>query len=86
MSPTTSPQKVRRDALEGKRAQGRQLQLLHKVRRAAPSRVRVPADDPTPTAFAGLIGIGRRLRQMDIDKQLRRHDVIRRRGRRGASS
>lgn len=73
MTPTTSTQKVRRVALEGKRAQGRQLQLLRKVRRADPFSVHVEADDPSLTSAAGLVGLARWLRRQEVDAQLRRH-------------
>jgi len=73
MTPTTSTQKVRRLALEGKRAQGKELQLLRKVRRADPFRVELRADDPTLTANAGIVGLARWLRRGGVDEQLRKH-------------
>ena len=73
MTPTTSTQKVRRLAFEGKPAQGRQLQFLHKVRRPDPFRVRVEASDPSLTAAAGLVGLARWIRRHGVDAQLKKH-------------
>ena len=73
MTPTTSTQKVRRLAFEGKRAQGHQLQLLHKVRRPDPFSVHVEANDPSLTAAAGLVGLARWIRRQGVDAQLKEH-------------
>ena len=72
MTPTTSTQKVRRTALGGKRAQGRNLQLLKRVHRPDPTRIHVEANDPTLTSSAGLVGWACFLRRAGVDEHLTR--------------
>lgn len=72
MTPTTSTQKVRRTALGGKRAQGRNLQLRKKVHRPDPTRIHVEATDPTLTSSAGLIGWACFVRRAGVDEHLTR--------------
>jgi hypothetical protein len=68
--PAPSTQKVRRDALEGKRGDGwRRLDVL---RRPDPNAIHLAPDDTSLTAVAGLVPFGQFLRREGVDAQLRR--------------
>lgn len=68
--PAPSTQKVRRDALDGKRGDGwRRLDVL---RRPDPNAIRLAPDDTSLTAVAGLVPFGQFLRREGVDAQLRR--------------
>ena len=73
MIPATSTREVRRDALEGQRAQGHELQLRHVVRRADPTRIATDATDASLTGCAGRVGFGQWVRRVGAEAELQRH-------------
>ena len=70
--PTPSTQKVRRDALGGKRADGHRR--TRPIRRPDPHRLRLGAPDPSLTGVAGLVPFGAFLADEGIDRAL--HDAF----------
>jgi hypothetical protein len=67
---TPSTQKVRRDAVGGKRGDGHRR--TRRIRRADPRKISVGRTDPTLTAYAGLAPFGAWMRCEGIDHDLRR--------------
>lgn len=67
---TPSTQKVRRDAVGGKRGDGNRR--TRRVRRADARKIRIGRCDPTLTAYAGLASFGAWTRCEGIDDDLRR--------------
>jgi DDE family transposase len=67
---TPSTQKVRRDAVGGKRGDGQRRS--RRVRRADPRNISVGRTDPTLTAYAGLAPFGAWMRGEGMDDDLRR--------------
>jgi hypothetical protein len=70
--PTPSTQKVRRDVLGGKRADGHQRD--RPIQRPDPSRIRLGAPDPSLTGVAGLVPFGAFLAEEGLDRAL--HDAF----------
>lgn len=69
---TPSTSKVRRDFTGGKRPEGHRLQAAAKtIHRPNPERLKVLADDPKLTRFAGLASFGAFLRRHGTDRVLR---------------
>ena len=67
---TPSTQKVRRDAVGGKRGDGHRR--VCRIRRADPRKITIGRSDPTLTAYAGLAPFGAWMRCEGIDDDLRR--------------
>src|SRR5579862_6917137 len=67
---TPSTQKVRRDAVGGKRGDGHRRS--RRIRRADPRKIAVGRTDPTLTAYAGLAAFGAWMRCEGIDQDLKR--------------
>jgi len=67
---TPSTQKVRRDAVGGKRADGHLR--TRRIRRADPRNISIGRSDPTLTAYAGLAPFGAWMRREGIDDDLHR--------------
>jgi hypothetical protein len=67
---TPSTQKVRRDAVGGKRGDGNRR--TRRIRRADARKIRVGRCDPTLTAYAGLATFGAWMRCEGLDDDLRR--------------
>lgn len=70
-TPATSTRKVRRDVTGGKRADGRQLQMIRRRRRPDPASIRVKGNDPSVTSVAGLVPFGAFVRALGVDARLR---------------
>src|SRR5215207_1067189 len=70
--PTPSTQKVRRDALGGKRADGHRR--TRPIRRPDPRRLRLGPPDPSLTGIAGLVPFGAFLADEGLDRAL--HDAF----------
>ena len=74
METTTLPQstqKVRRDALGGKRPDGH-VRLFNPRHRANPGTIHIQADDPSLTAAAGLVSFGQFVRKHGVPARLHR--------------
>lgn len=69
---TRSTQKVRRDALGGKRPDGHS-RLLNPRHRADPNAIHLDPSDPSLTAFAGLVAFGRYVRKLGVPALLHQH-------------
>jgi Transposase DDE domain group 1 len=67
-----STQKVRRDALGGKRPDGH-ARLFDPRHRADPNTIHTEATDPSLTAVAGLVAFGRYLRKLGLPTLLHQH-------------
>lgn len=68
---TPGTQKVRRDALEGKR--GNASERLDVLTRPDPNRIHLKADDPNLTSVAGLVPFGIWRRKEGVDAQFRKN-------------
>ena len=69
---TPSTQKVRRDCVGGKRARGRELQFVRRLRRRDPRKVHFGPPDPSLTSTGGLVDFGRYTREIGIERELDR--------------
>jgi hypothetical protein len=75
--------KVRRRALGGKPARGRDLQREgRRIRRADVRRIRVGAPDPRVSGVAGLVGFNAFTQELGLGRELARHFAHLKRGRR----